>query len=185
MTNRNEDSEIHLVKAAIRGDDHAFEALMEKHQVYLYKVAFCHCKNEDMALDAVQECVTIAYLHIQKVHSPQYFRTWLTRILINTIRKEQKKAAKWAKLSLEDRQAPEEAIGVTTEERLDLYHAIDRLPEIYRLIIILKYFNDSKVSEIAQILEMPEGTVKGFLHRARGMLRADLEGGSTYESKRV
>lgn len=182
---RKEDAPVSLVRRAIRGDDGAFGELMEHYKVYLYKVAYCHCKNQENALDAVQECVTAAYLHIRKVHSPQYFRTWLTRILINVIQKEQKKAALRAEVPYEENWETKDQEGMMPEERMDLYHAIDELPQKYRSIIILKYFNDFKISEISQVMEMPEGTVKSFLNRARKMLREKLEGGSGYESESI
>lgn len=174
---RREEDEVCLVKQAVRGNEKAFEALMEQYKTYLYRVAFGHCRNEENALDAVQECVTLAYLHIRKVHSPQYFGTWLTKILINVIRRQQKKSIPSADTSLEELQIAAKEKGVSPEERMDLYRAIDRLPENYRTIIILKYFNDVRISEIARIMDLPEGSVKGFLHRARGLLREDLEGG--------
>ena len=182
---KKEDVPISLIKRAIRGNDRAFEALIGQYKDYLYRVAYCHCKNQEDALDAVQECVTAAYLNIGKVRSPEYFRTWLTRILINAIQKEQKEAALRAEIPFEEGWEGKAKEGLLPEERMDLYHAIDALPQKYRSIIILKYFNDFKISEIAQVMEMPEGTVKGFLNRARGMLREILEGGSAYESESV
>ncbi len=182
---KKEEIPISLIKRAIRGNDRAFEVLMEQYKVYLYRVAYCHCKNQEDALDAVQECVTAAYLNIGKVHSPEYFRTWLTKILIHAVQKEKKKAALRAEVPFEEGWERTAEEGILPEERMDLYHAIDALPQKYRSIIILKYFNDFKISEIAQVMEMPEGTVKGFLSRARKMLKERLEGGSAYESESV
>ena len=59
--------------------------------------------------------------------------------------------------------------------RRDLYHAIDRLPERYRSVVIMKYFDDMKISEIARTLDIPEGTVKAYLSRARNELRLYLK----------
>mgnify|MGYP000441189104 CR=1 FL=1 len=56
--------------------------------------------------------------------------------------------------------------GTPPEEKWDLYHAIDRLPERYRSVVIMKYFDDMKISEIARTLDIPEGTVKAYLSRA-------------------
>ena len=65
--------------------------------------------------------------------------------------------------------APE--AGITIEERLDLNDAVSRLPDKYREVIILKYFDELKISEIARVMGMPEGTVKAYLHRAKAELR--------------
>jgi len=64
---------------------------------------------------------------------------------------------------------------ISIEERLDLYQAIENLPEKYRSVIILKYFNELKVSEIAYTMDIPEGSVKAYLARARKDLRIYLK----------
>ena len=64
---------------------------------------------------------------------------------------------------------------VAIEEKLDLYEAIDRLPEKHRIVIILKYFNEFKISEITEATGIPEGSVKAYLSRARGELKNFLK----------
>ena len=65
--------------------------------------------------------------------------------------------------------------GISPEEKWDLYEAIDQLPEKYRSVIILKYFEDMKISEISYAMEIPEGSVKAYLSRAREELRRYLK----------
>ena len=76
---------IQLVKKAVRGSKSAYGELIAEYQVYLYKTAFLYVKNEADSLDAVQECVMRGLLAIGKLKEPQYFKTWITRILLNCI----------------------------------------------------------------------------------------------------
>lgn len=77
------DERLNLVRRAVRRKPGAFETLMEQEKEYLYKMAFLYCREEQMALDTVAETVAKAYVGIGKLKKPEYFRTWLTRILIN------------------------------------------------------------------------------------------------------
>lgn len=72
-----------IVLKAIRGDDDAFYILIENRKAMLYKTAFAYVKNKEDALDIVSDTVYKAYLSIDKVKSPEFFNTWMTRILIN------------------------------------------------------------------------------------------------------
>ena len=74
-------------------------------------------------------------------------------------------------------EAPQEENGVSAEERLDLYRAIGSLPEKYRTVVILRYFDELKLDEIAYITGIPRGTVSAWLTRARQELRNSLKEG--------
>lgn len=63
---------------------------------------------------------------------------------------------------------------VCKEEKLDLYQAIDLLPEKHRTVVILKYFEDMKISDIAYVMAIPEGSVKAYLHRAKENLKQEF-----------
>mgnify|MGYP001125517999 FL=1 len=80
-----------LVEKAVKGNREAFGELIMMHQEYLYKLAYMYTKNEQDALDAVQECAMRAMISMDKLRVPAYFRTWITRILINSIYQEHKK----------------------------------------------------------------------------------------------
>lgn len=105
------DERLNLVRKAVRRKPGAFELLMEQEKEYLYKMAFLYCREEQMALDKVAETVAKAYVGISKLKKPEYFRTWLTRILINeallpdfrgyTVMKDQENARKLALFSYE------------------------------------------------------------------------------------
>lgn len=170
----NSKEELHLVKKAIKGNPKAYGNLIHYYQDYLYKTAFLYVKNEDSALDIVQESILKGYESIRKLKNPQYFKTWITKILINH---------SLTTLKKRDSFIPVEAIENISssylqpmlEEKLDLYDAIDNLPQLYKTIIILKYFNDLKINEISSLTNLPEGSVKAYLYRAKQELKQYLE----------
>lgn len=162
-----------LVKKAMRGNPKAFGELIRTEQEYLYRMAFLYTHQEDDALDAVQESILRAYKAIRSLREPDYFRTWLTRIVINTAKDVYRRRDPHADLEdLRELAAPE---GVSPDERMDLYAALDMLPEHYRDVVRLKYFDGLTTREIAQRLEVPEGTVSSWLHRAIEKLRLELK----------
>ncbi len=172
---------IRLVKKAIKGNKSAYGELIAEYQVYLYKTAFLYVKNEADALDAVQECVTRGLLAIGKLREPGYFKTWITRILLNCIWQDKKQTQT---VSL-DEYREKGVENYLIEEKVDLYDAIDSLKEQYKTVVILFYFQELKIKEIAQIMEIPEGSVKVYLYRAKKQMRRWLEGDRTeYEEER-
>ena len=163
---------IRLVKKAIKGSKAAYGELIAQYQVYLYKTAFLYVKNEADSLDAVQECVTRGLLGIEKLKEPKYFKTWITRILLNCIWQGKKQTQTVALEEYREKGVENYLI----EEKVDLYDAIDSLKEQYKTVVILFYFQELKIKEIARIMEIPEGSVKAYLYRAKKQLRRWLEG---------
>lgn len=158
---------IRLVKKAIKGSKAAYGELIAQYQVYLYKTAFLYVKNEADSLDAVQECVTRGLLGIEKLKEPKYFKTWITRILLNCIWQDQKRTQT---VSL-DEYREKGVENYLIEEKVDLYDAIDSLKDQYKSVVILFYFQELKIKEIARIMDIPEGSVKADLYRAKKLLR--------------
>lgn len=163
---------IQLVKKAVRGSKSAYGELIAEYQVYLYKTAFLYVKNEADSLDTVQECVMRGLLAIGKLKEPQYFKTWITRILLNCIWQGKKQTQTVALEEYREKGVENYLI----EEKVDLYDAIDSLKEQYKTVVILFYFQELKIKEIARIMEIPEGSVKAYLYRAKKQLRRWLEG---------
>lgn len=162
-----------LVRKAMRGNDRAFTDLVMSYKEYLYKTAWLHCKNEEIALEAVQECVARAYEKVNTLKEPGLFRTWVTRILLNAVTDQYRRQARLIYLEERPEWAAQEE-QISQEEKLDLYAAVERLPEKQRTAVILKYFQDLKISEISDIMDIPEGSVKAYLHQARKRLRDEL-----------
>ncbi|MCI6465573.1 MAG: sigma-70 family RNA polymerase sigma factor [Faecalicatena sp.] len=168
-------TDIRLVKKAIRGSIDAYGELIEIHKNYLYRMAYLHSGTEDAALEIVQETILKGFHSIKTLRNPELFRSWITRILIHISIDFHRKSVPSIQI---DENLPEtRSLGISIEERLDLYEAIRQLPEKYRLVIVLKYFDDLKQDEIAGIMNIPRGTVAAYLTRARKELRRSLKEG--------
>jgi RNA polymerase sigma-70 factor (ECF subfamily) len=159
-----------LARRAARGSGEAFVQLAEGVKMNLYKAAWAMMSNEADALDAVDETIYKAYRSIRRLRQPRYFKTWITRILINTCNR---------KLQLKKREVPmeyqQEDIHRDDLEGLALRDAVQMLPCILRDVIALRYFSDMTVADTARVLNRPEGTVKSQQRRALALLRVELK----------
>lgn len=159
-----------LVKRAKKGDDTAFYDLMQQHKVQLYRMALSYLKNENDAVEAVQEVTYRAYRSIKKLKQPAYFSTWLIRILLNYCHDEVKQRKRFV---ITDELS--HYIGHTNESySFEMLDVLNRMDERYREVIVLKYFHDLKIKEISEVLQRPEGTVKTWLHKGLQLMREQL-----------
>lgn len=158
---------VELVLRAKRGDQEAMSALLISRQAKLFKTALLYIHNREDALDIMQETGLQAYLSIKHLHQPQYFDTWLIRILINVSRKYYHR---------ETQDLAQVELMTDRQRQIDLHEDLMRdlaaVPEKYRIVLILFYFNELQESEIAKIIRVPVGTVKSRLNRGREWLRA-------------
>lgn len=167
-----------LLKKSKKGDKKAFSTLIEQEKLKLYKMAYLYMKNEDDALDIVQETVMKAFVNINSLKEEKYFSTWITRILINTSLEAIRKNNNVIPIH---ELVQEQEIANQHEERMDLFSAISNLEEKYKTVIILKYYKDLTVPDISEILQCPQGTVKTNLHRGINELKKMLsQGGAKY-----
>ncbi|CAM3850853.1 sigma-70 family RNA polymerase sigma factor [Mesobacillus thioparans] len=163
-----------LVKKAVKGNAAAFEELLILHSERLYRTAFLYAGNREDALDIVQETSCKAFLAVGQLKNEQYFLTWLTRILIHCaydVLKKRKKEMPVEKL-VEQPCSGDDRVA----ENLDLMEAITLLKEQHRTAIILFYYHDLSISEIARSMDIPENTVKTYLQRGRKELKNRLGG---------
>lgn len=141
----------------------------------MFHLAFSILHREQDCLDAVQEAVVKAYTGRDALRKPAYFKTWVMRILLNecyALLRRQKRLLPMEEQML-DLQADFD--NYVREEYLDLYRAIDALREKDRICVLLYYIEDYSIRETAQIMRMPEGTIKSRLRRARLQLRDMLK----------
>ncbi|MSS62480.1 RNA polymerase sigma factor [Velocimicrobium porci] len=143
--------------------------LIEHYDKY-YRLAYSYAHNEADALDIVQESAYKAILKSDSIKKEEYIDTWIYRIVINTavdlLRSRQK----------ESLEVYEEDTGVYDKyEEYDLKQAIERLDPEDKSVVVLKYFEELKLDEIAAITNENVNTVKSRLYRALKKLRVQLE----------
>lgn len=176
IVNFEMDYETRLIKKAIKSDKECFSELMKNYKVYLYKTAYSYVKNEDDALEILQECTYKAMINIIKLKNPSYFKTWITRIVINCSLDFINKSSNICSLN-DEVEIKVINTSISIDEKLDLYNAIDLLRDKYKTVIILKYFNDMTIENISNVMEIPENTVKTYLKRAKDSLSKILREG--------
>lgn len=160
-----------LVRRAIKQDEAAFEQLILLHSEQLYRTAYVYVKNEQDALDVVQETVYKAFISIGQVKEPKYFVTWLTKILIRNCYRVLNQQTVVADLI---EQIPMK--DSSREEHLDLIDALSHLRKEYRDVLVLFYFHDVPMKEIASFIGITLNTVKTHLKRGREELKKQLGG---------
>lgn len=175
-------ADIKKIEAARKGDRNAFSELMQERKDNIYRLAYTYVKNENDAMDILQNTVYKVFISIKKLKNPEYFNTWLTRIAVNCcidyLRKKNRISDNEAECA-----EPEdmEKIADSTDDlshiasSIDIFNAINKLDANHRIIVILKYFQDLTLTQIAEILTCPVGTVKTRLNRALGILRLELK----------
>ena len=157
----------HLVTKAQQGDGRAFVRLIEMNKQSMYKVARSYFTNDEDIADVIQDTIETCYRSISHLAEAQYFRTWLTRILINKCIDILRKNKREHPVS-EFPEYGESSMELNNYEFNELMNSLD---EKYRTILLLYYGEGFKISEIAQLLDMEENTVKTRLSRGRSKFR--------------
>lgn len=143
----------------------------------LYHIAKSILRNDEDCADAIQNAVLHAFEKLHTLQNEMYFKTWLTRILINECnyiirsRKEQ--------VSYEDYYEAE--ASVQEEEYSEVFEAVMELEDNYRIPFVLFYVEGFSIKEICQILKLSQSTAKMRLHRGRKLLKERLVGAYGYE----
>ncbi|MGO9307429.1 MAG: RNA polymerase sigma factor [Spirochaetia bacterium] len=174
-----------LIERVLRGETRFFAALVERYQDQVYGMAMRFVRGAADAEDVAQEAFLRAYRGLDRFKGGARFSTWLYRITWNLcadwVRKNRKPGR--ASLSLDD--GAETADGkvdiegglLVAEERRRVRQALDGLPERYRNVLILMYYQKMPGTQIASVLDMPLKTVETRLYRARKLLRRGLRRG--------
>lgn len=146
-----------------------FTKRIESIHTRLFKTAMLYLGNKSLALDVVDEAVYKALCGRWKLRHPEFFDTWITRILINECHNELRRQKHFYPL--------EELPETATEEfdSLPLKESIRHLPKDLKDVIILRFFTGYTVSETAQTLHIPIGTVATRQRKALQLLRLELE----------
>jgi RNA polymerase sigma-70 factor (ECF subfamily) len=174
------ESDTELVVRARQGDEAAFEQLVLRHQRYVFNLAYRVLGDYTEAEDITQEAFVRVWQGLSGFRGQARFTTWLYRIVHNLclnrlpgLQRELLQTEPVEEVLADPGLSPADLFAV--REQMAFLHAqMDRLPEKYRLVLTLRYLQHLSYDEIAAALEMPMGTVKTHIHRARRLLRERL-----------
>ena len=139
-----------LIEKAVRGDAEAFLELIDRNSMAMYKVAYAILNNDNDVADAIQETILSCFEKIHTLKKPEYFKTWLIRILVNNC---------IVILRHYHRENLSDEIPETTREdpslaEFEFKQMLNLIDKKYRLILIFYYLEGFKISEIAEFLGM-------------------------------
>ncbi len=156
--------------------DEAFAALTRRQVDRAYRLAWAILGDDADADDATQDAFTIAWRRRTDLRDPARFDAWFSRILINACRERLRQRNRHPVRQLDE--APEVAIGDDSRDaatRDAVWTAVRRLDADHRIVVVLRYWADLTVDEIAERVGVPAGTVKSRLHYALRSMRPSLE----------
>ena len=151
-------------------DNQEFQNRVRACERRLYATAYLLLHVTADCEDAVQEAVLRAWQRLPGLLNPQYFETWLTRIVINECKSQLRRRSRRGETEL----SPQLAAPVSPEP--ELHAALTALKWKYRVVLTLKYVDGYTIEEIARILTLPRGTVASRLDQAKRLLRAQMKG---------
>jgi RNA polymerase sigma-70 factor (ECF subfamily) len=183
------DDDLSIARRIVAGDRAAFELLMRRHNRRLYRLARATLRNDAEAEDALQDAYLHAYRSMSQFRGDAQLSTWLSRLVLNEcfarIRRSARRqnvipivdAPDWVEqaeaMTSHDDSAPDDALA-RSQVRALLERKLDALPELFRIVFVLRSIEEMTVEETAQCLNIPEATVRSRHFRARGMLRESL-----------
>lgn len=166
-----------LVRACLSGDQKAFETLVRKYEKPIYNLALRMLKDRDDAADVAQTVFVKAYQKLDSFDESHEFFSWVYRIAINesiNFKKRTKRLDEYesgVSAALQANQEQAHGAEVLRDEMID---AIERLTMDYQMVIVLRHFHDFSYEEMAEVLSVPEKTVKSRLFTARQQLKEIL-----------
>lgn len=157
---------LQLIRKARSKDPDAFSSLIYFYMKDLYRVAISILMNDEDAADAIQDTILGCWEKLHTLKQEKYFKTWLTRILINHCYDMRKKKQRMT--TMEDYEEP----VAEDQYNVELKEALRQLDEKYRIVMVLYYSEGYQTGEIAELLEIPRSTVQTRLQRGREKLEA-------------
>jgi RNA polymerase sigma-70 factor (ECF subfamily) len=179
-------SDEEIVRRVRQGDVASFEIVMRRYNQRLYRLARAIVRDDAEAEDVVQQSYLNAYLHLDQFADRARFSTWLTKIAIYEALARVRRSARRSALAevaqladhvlhkFESKSPDPERQAFARELALLLEAAVDALPEIYRVVFMLREVEGLSTLETAECLDLSEDSVKTRLHRARSLLRDHL-----------
>jgi RNA polymerase sigma-70 factor (ECF subfamily) len=188
-------SDEEVVTRVLAGETGMFEIVMRRHNQRLYRVARAILRNDGEAEDVMQDAYVRAYEHLDQFAGRAKFSTWLTRIAVHEALARQHRGNRYQALErMSEREGdpmdrfaslvpdPEQQASNSEIRRL-LEEAVEKLPDAYRTIFMLRDVEDMSTTDVADVLAITEDNVKVRLHRARALLRKSLYARAGMEGK--
>ncbi len=173
-----------LVERALAGEGSAFEELVRRYHAKVYRLAFRLMRDPEKAQDVLQETFLTVHRKLASFRFESAFGTWLYRVAYNTALMRLRKERSEPEAPLDDSAAADPAstdldegadeILARRESLERIRAAVDRLPESYRTVILLRDVEELSTEEVAELMETTPAAIKTRLHRARLALRAAI-----------
>jgi len=172
-----------IVERVLAGERELFEIIMRRYNSRLYRIALSVIRNEAEAEDVVQDAYVRAYTHLNQFEGRAMFSTWLTRIAYHEALARAQRGKRYSSYDPLDPDEPieprsksnPEKSAVDNEMRALLEEAILSLPDHYRSVLMMRDVQEMDTAETAACLGLSEENVKVRLHRARGLMRKELQ----------
>ncbi len=193
MNDTRNQQDIYLVKRTLSGDDEAFSRLVDCYKNGVFRLVYHKIPFKGDVEDLAQEVFLRVYKSLKRFDQNRKFSTWLytiaNNLCIDYLRRKRLQSVsldaplfptngeKEVKLEIPDETNDPELVFQRTSEQIMVLKAIEKLPEQYSLVIKLRHIKGYSYEEIAQILDMPLGTIKSRIYRARNELRKILQKG--------
>lgn len=165
-----------LIEKAQKGNDKAFLTLFQQYEQEIYRMAFIYVKNQNDALDVVQETAYRSFKSINTLKEPKYFKTWLMRITISCSLDLLRKNRKVIPLKPEFEGFHSGQVNEDIVEEITLKELIDKLEENEKSVILLRFYQGLTLQEVSDTLSIPLGTAKTILYRGLNKLRKTMKG---------
>lgn len=156
------------VKKARKGDHEAFTRIVLSMKMKMYGLAYSILRSNDDCADAMQETILKAYKSLHTLKKPEYFQSWIFRILINECNQLLRNKSRLVPVENFDHIAKHKP--ETEYEAIAIREAVEQLDESLRMVVHLFYFQDMSMRSVGEVLGIKEGAVKGRLFRARQQL---------------
>ncbi|KAA9004024.1 sigma-70 family RNA polymerase sigma factor [Paenibacillus spiritus] len=161
------------IQAPSLSEEEEFFRQVGEHRRTLYGIAYSYLRSESDALEMLQEATCRAWIKRGSLREAERMGPWLIRIVINCCNDELKRRKR--SRSAGYRSPAENGVAeMSSDARLDMERALEGISPKYRQVLVLKYYRDMTVAEIAAVLEKPEGTVKTWLNKGLAGMRRRL-----------
>lgn len=184
LSSHAEQDDVQLVKASQQGNQDAFSILVQRHQRRVFNLSLRMLQDDEDANEIAQEAFLAAWQGLPSFRGEACFTTWLYRITYHCCLRqlEQRKRERSLQVAIQEEQILEEVskekraeeISEIGDQRAIVREQVEKLPARYRVVLILRHFQEMTYEEIATLLSMPVGTIKTHLFRARNLLKKRL-----------